>query len=272
MKRVSWPAISAITVLLGINFGNLSVGHSQPTILIAPELKPFPPEPMPPYSPTLPKPPKLTPDDLRAMGKPPFRIPKEFELRECLSSCNKDFCLLCTKPVSQLEAGWCWNAVSQMVLNYHGVPDEQCRIADRVYPQQSPCCLNDGRPDPGNNCGLTLGGFPQYVFATYEFNYSPPDNPNTGDPQVQILYWNSARKQILATRPYIAWMRSTDEWDHTLVVHGFTTDSSGVRKLKVVDPQQNPPDDWWQPWDSQSYLGNATNTHRGDIADIEPKP
>ena len=132
--------------------------------------------------------------------------------------------------------------------------------------------MSDGRPHTGNDCGLTSGGFPQYVFATYGFDYSPPNNPTTDAPRLQLLYWNSARNQILAARPYIAWMGSAAGTDHTLVVHGFTTESGGVRKLKVIDPQSNPPEDWWQPWHSQLHLGNANNTHRGDIADIEPKP
>ena len=82
MKRATW---SAITVLLGVLFGNSPIGHSQPTILIAPELKPHPPEPVPPSPITsFPKPPKVSLDDIRAVKKPPFPIPDKYEIRECL--------------------------------------------------------------------------------------------------------------------------------------------------------------------------------------------
>ena len=79
-------------------------------------------------------------------------------------------------------------------------------------------------------------------FRQYEFNYSPPDDPRTG-PQLKRLGWRDARDEILATRPYIAWMRPTPPASpHTLVIHGFIKDSGDVRKLKVIDPQENPPD------------------------------
>jgi hypothetical protein len=158
-----------------------------------------------------------------------------------------------------------------MIMNYHTVPASQCSIADTVYPAKSPCCLPDGSPDsdPTHDCGFTRGGWPQYVFDKYGFNYSPP-NSSAGYAQVQLLFWDEARLQILADRPYIAWVqpKNNTSSDHTLVVHGFSRVSG--EELKLIDPTQDPPDDWWRPWDLRLYLGDANNRHIGDIADIEP--
>ena len=259
MKR-TW---SAITAFLGICFVNSPIGHSQPIILIAPEIEQLPQ--LPP-KPSPPEPLKFTERELRKIKKFPFPIPNEIRF-DCPQVCRNDYCVLCTTATKQLEAGWCWNAVSQIVLNYHDIPDNQCTIADRVYPQQSPCCLNDGRPDPNNDCGLTQGGFPQNVFEEYGFNYSPDGPP----PLLQLLYWGEAKRQILAERPYIAWIspNNLNLSDHILVVHGFTTSRGKGRELKIIDPQSDPIDDWWQ-WDAVHQLGNSNNTHVGDIADIEP--
>ncbi|MDO9119989.1 MAG: C39 family peptidase [Nitrospira sp.] len=196
--------------------------------------------------------------------------------------------MLCTKAFKQLEAGWCWNAVSQIILDYHDIKVTQCEIANRVYPQQSPCCLKDGRPyaqdtnDPNArpDCGLSAGGFPQYVFDKYAFDYSPQSTPN-GQLQLQLLFWSAAVEQIKKDRPYIVWLHSLiGNPSHTLVVHGFSDLMGGARELKVIDPQTNPPDDWFQPWDGTLRsvgsaqvpvgLGDMNNQHTGDISDIQP--
>lgn len=275
-----------------------SVGFSQPAILIAPEIERVPERPLI-TTPPIPKPagvgripiPKPVPD-LNIIRRPPFSVPITDGIKfGCPFSCGPNYCVLCTKAFKQLEAGWCWNAVSQIVLDYHDIKVSQCDIANSVYPQRSPCCLVDGRPyiqpsDPMGNpigppdCGLRNGGFPQYALDANLFDYSPPTPPN-GTPQIQLLFWAAAIEQIQTDRPYIVWLDSLiGNPSHTLVVHGFSALMGGARELKVIDPQPNPPDDWFQPWDSTLRsvgsaqvpvgLGDMNNQHTGDISDIEP--
>ena len=264
-----------------------SIVFSQPAILIAPEIRPTPETPPIP----LPEPPRIPipkpVPDLSRIRKPPFRLSSNDGIKfGCSDSCGENYCVLCTKAFKQLEAGWCWNAVAQNIMDYHGIKDSQCNIATRVYPQRVPCCLADGRPrveDPNANphdpldCGMSQGGWPQYVFDAYGFDYSPLNT--NGQPRLQLLYFATAIDQIKADRPYIAWLDSRiGNPSHTLMVHGFSTVSA--RELKVTDPQPDPPDDWFHPWDGTLRqlgsvqvpvgLGDMNNQHTGDISDIEP--
>lgn len=278
---------------LAIQLLYASVGFSQPAILIAPEIERVPDRPLittPPIP--IPKPPgvgripipKPVPD-LSRIRRAPFSVPLNDGIKfGCPFYCGTNYCVRCTKAILQLEAGWCWNAVSQIILDYHGVKVSQCDIANSVYPQRSPCCLKDGRPyvqDPNDptarpDCGLSNGGFPHYALDAYSFDYSPPTPPNVL-PRVQLLYGSAAVGQIQRDRPYIAWLNSRimGNPSHTLVIHGFWTHAVGVMEVKVIDPFVSDPnnpgnaDDWFQPFDPIAGLTTFTFTHLGDIADIE---
>lgn len=279
------------TLSLAIQLVYASVSFSQPAILIAPGIERVPERPLI-TTPPIPKPPgvgqipipKPVPD-LSRIRRPPFRLSSNDEIKfGCPYYCGENICVLCTKAFKQLEAGWCWNAVAQIIMDYHGVKDSQCNIATRVYPQRVPCCLADGRPrvkdlnanppDPPD-CGISQGGWPQYVFDAYGFDYLPLNT--NGQPRLQLLYFATAIDQIKADRPYIAWLDSRiGTSSHTILVHGFST---LTRELRVTDPQPDPPDDWFQPWDDTLRqlgsvqvpvgLGDMNNQHTGDISDIE---
>lgn len=286
------------TLSLAIQLVYASVVFSQPAILLAPELKPFPrtgplpPIPLPPKPKVLPNPFPFSTDH-KEIRRAPFPIPPNEGF--AVSFCDDYYCVLNARSFKQLEAGWCWNAAAQSVMRYHGYYFSQCTIANTTYPPPSsftspqPCCLQDGRPDPATNCRLigSPSGLPQDVFNAFEFDYWPAIG------QLATPSWSYAVDEILNYRPFIAWLdpRSSGLWAHTYVVHGFNKLNNAM-ELRLSDPQQgpsvinpqNPPwaEDWFQPWDNMLRvhssgqllpvgLGDTNNEHKGDITRIEPQ-
>jgi|RhiMethySRZTD1v2_1073278.scaffolds.fasta_scaffold21611_4 peptidase C39-like protein len=262
-----------LALILLIEFSRPSIGISQVYMPLAPEVEPFPLLRKVP-KPGLPKPsipPEPTKEDLKRYALPGVIVDGIY-LNPCLQPCTDLFCLLCTRYGRQQTPGWCWNAVAQVIMNFEGLnpKQSQCEIAQKIYyPAGTPPCCTDGNPDSASDCGIYHGGFPEYAFDAYGFDYYPPlDSPN-----YSLLTWTGLKDEIKNDRPYAALILflisdpATGEVErdkHSVVVNGYHFSNNGS-EVHIYDPQTG--ERWWETYHN-FYVDPVGYQHLGDTYEI----
>jgi hypothetical protein len=144
-------------------------------------------------------------------------------------SCRSAYKRLAIPAIPQeFGTSWCWAAVAQNVMNYHGKNIKQCEAVGKAYGVDTQCC-ND---DPSSSCRGLLG-VAEWIFdiqeQEYNFSYQPLKT------QGGILNWKEATEEICSKRPFVSILDFVAGDSHSVVVTGYTT-KNGLNEIVFFDP------------------------------------
>ncbi len=189
-----------------------------------------------------------------------------------------------SKAKNQETGEWCWAAVQQMVMWYHGDDyyNEQCAIATALLFNTGSlpgsirsCCdpISIYTPD----CATTgWPNFSLYGFNVTQVDVSDPANP-LGSPGLDG--WGVLKSQICKKRPFIITLGpSTGETPHQYVISGYkdkvttiTYSGKPVRLRLVYDIDPAGPELEVRTYDSYRYDFDGTGIQSIDYIDIFPQ-
>ena len=143
---------------------------------------------------------------------------------------------LIISPEAQRTEAWCWAASTRMVMDYRNKQqtkgpgtDSQCNIVTNVIGNSQgglDCC------DPNVPFACSQGGWPHWVFNSYQFDYRVV--PGALDD------WDAVTGEICSTGPFLLVIDWREGGSHTLVITGYSNeDKDSARVVTTYDPFTN---------------------------------
>lgn len=125
----------------------------------------------------------------------------------------------------QEQNSWCWAAVSESVLNYHGVLASQCGMANYVFGQTN-CCYYVVWPDSTGPLCNKANILVDWLDLLPTFNSTKEVLKVFGNVDSSFRPWpvskSTLEEQIKAKRPWIMGWRLTSGGGHALLGYGLS--------------------------------------------------
>lgn len=126
--------------------------------------------------------------------------------------------------IAQKTEQWCWAASAEMILNYHGYPNEHTQCVQANYKFENNNCCNNPTP---TDC--IHPGWPEFEKFGYDYYTTEWGN---------ALSWEDLKKEIDSNRPFVfawGWKNSPSSMGHMMTLVGYS-ENENIRMVYINDP------------------------------------